>query len=89
MALSRLKNWITRTPVLGTVAARIRWAFHRSFPGSAAYWEKRYERGGTSGPGSCGRLAQFKAEVVNRFVAEHDVQSVVEFGCGDGGVVSF
>jgi len=88
MSLSRLKNWIVRTPVLGTVAAKIRWAFQRSFPGSTAYWEKRYQCGGTSGVGSCGRLAQFKAEVVNRFVAEHDVQSVVEFGCGDGGQLS-
>ncbi len=51
---------------------------------SAGYWEQRYARGGTSGAGSCGRLARFKAATVNAIVAEHDVGSVIEFGCGDG-----
>lgn len=54
------------------------------FSGSAAYWEDRYNRGGNSGSGSYGRLAEFKAEVLNRFVAGHAIQSVIEFGCGDG-----
>jgi SAM-dependent methyltransferase len=54
------------------------------FRGSASYWERRYRRGLTSGVGSQDRLAEFKAEVLNRFVAEHDVGSVIEFGCGDG-----
>jgi hypothetical protein len=48
------------------------------------YWEQRYDRGETSGCGSYGRLATFKAEVVNTFVAEKNIQSVIEFGCGDG-----
>ena len=56
----------------------------RHFPGSAAYWESRYAKGGSSGVGSYGRFAEFKAEVLNRFVATHSVQSVIEFGCGDG-----
>lgn len=51
---------------------------------SGDYWERRYRIGMTSGPGSAGRLAQFKAEVLNRFVQEHAVASVIEFGCGDG-----
>jgi hypothetical protein len=55
-----------------------------SFPGSAAYWEQRYLTGGHSGAGSYTRFAQFKAEVLNNFVAEHHIQSVIEFGCGDG-----
>lgn len=40
--------------------------------------------GGNSGAGSYGQLADFKAEVLNAFVAEQGVTSVVEFGCGDG-----
>ena len=40
--------------------------------------------GGTSGQGSYGRLAEFKAEIINHFVKEHGVKSVLEFGCGDG-----
>ena len=48
------------------------------------YWEHVYQRGGTSGPGSYGRLAEFKAEVLNSFVAREGVESVIELGCGDG-----
>jgi SAM-dependent methyltransferase len=56
---------------------------HR-FEGSQEYWEGRYRSGGTSGPGSYGDLATFKAEVLNAFVASEGIQSVIEFGCGDG-----
>lgn len=52
---------------------------------SQVYWELRYLLGGTSGPGSSGKYARFKASVLNRFVQEEDIQSVIEFGCGDGG----
>lgn len=55
-----------------------------SLPGSAAYWERRYAKGGNSGAGSRGEHAQFKAEVLNRFVASQGIDSVIEFGCGDG-----
>ncbi|WP_112133559.1 methyltransferase domain-containing protein [Glycomyces dulcitolivorans] len=54
------------------------------FPGSAAYWEQRYASGGNSGAGSRGVHAEFKAGVLNGIVAEHGVESVIEFGCGDG-----
>ena len=54
------------------------------FPGSAQYWEKRYTYGGSSGQGAYGRLAKFKAEILNNFVSELRVGSVIEFGCGDG-----
>ncbi len=53
-------------------------------PWSTAYWDSRYRHGGNSGSGSSGRLAQFKAETINRLVVEHGISSVVEFGCGDG-----
>jgi hypothetical protein len=51
---------------------------------SGDYWEKRYAKGGTSGAGSYGDLARYKAEVVNAFVEENNIQRVIEFGCGDG-----
>jgi SAM-dependent methyltransferase len=50
---------------------------------SRDYWEARYRLGGTSGKGSGGRLAQFKASVINRFIAENNIQSVIDLGCGD------
>lgn len=40
--------------------------------------------GGNSGVGSYGMFAEFKAGVINDFVSMNNIQSVVEFGCGDG-----
>jgi SAM-dependent methyltransferase len=54
------------------------------FHNSASYWETRYARGGTSGSGSYGRQAEYKAAYLNSFVKANEVQTVVEFGCGDG-----
>ena len=55
-----------------------------SWAGTATFWEKHYARGGTSGAGSYGHLATFKAGVLNRLVEEQGAESVIEFGCGDG-----
>lgn len=52
------------------------------------YWERRYAAGGTSGEGSYGRLADFKAKVINDFIVEKKILSVIEFGCGDGNQLS-
>jgi SAM-dependent methyltransferase len=87
----RLRSLVAATPVLGAAArslARIpvveglRRRF--GFQGSSSYWEERYRQGGTSGSGSFGRLAEFKAVTLNDFVEKMGVQSVIEFGCGDG-----
>src|SRR5262245_15626131 len=51
---------------------------------SADFWDRVYRSGGTSGTGSAGRLAEFKAEVVSRILEERQVGRVVELGCGDG-----
>ena len=48
------------------------------------YWEKRYSSGGNSGVGSYGKMALYKAKIINQFVKENSIQSVTEFGCGDG-----
>jgi len=54
------------------------------FPGSAVYWEKRYHSNGNSGVGSYGKSAEYKADFLNQFVKDNDIDSVIEFGCGDG-----
>ena len=51
---------------------------------SASYWDSRYVSGGTSGAGSYGHLAEFKANVLNTFVANRNIKLVIEFGFGDG-----
>lgn len=74
---------------MGPVARRLLAAFRRrSFPGSQEHWERRYVSGGTSGAGSYGKLAEFKAEVLNSFVQDFMIRSVIEFGCGDGNQLS-
>ncbi|HEX7235718.1 MAG TPA: methyltransferase domain-containing protein [Gammaproteobacteria bacterium] len=83
--MSGLKHAVRRIPVIGRAAAAAYvWIAERRFHGSAGYWEARYRSGGTSGSGSYGELARFKAEVLNGLVESNDVRSVIEFGCGDG-----
>ena len=53
------------------------------------YWNQRYSKGGNSGDGSYGVLAEFKAETINNFIEEHDINSVIEFGCGDGNQLKY
>lgn len=49
-----------------------------------SYWDNRYSNGGTSGAGSYGRLAKYKATYINDFVLKKGISKVIEFGCGDG-----
>ncbi len=53
------------------------------------YWEDRYSVGGTSGAGSYGILAEYKANVVNEYLEQWNINSVIEFGCGDGNQLKF
>jgi SAM-dependent methyltransferase len=82
-----MKDLIKRIPVLGPVARSVyrRWLNPpKPFHNSEDYWVTRYREGGNSGAGSYNRLAEFKAEVLNDFVASHSIRDVIEFGCGDG-----
>jgi len=56
---------------------------------SANYWENRYRSGGNSGAGSYGEMAEFKAKTVNGFVTKHEINSVIDFGCGDGNQLTY
>lgn len=76
---------------------KFRWIFNRYivrffgnnvFPGSKKYWETRYLDGGNSGCGSYGKLACFKAQVINEFINFYKIKSVIDFGCGDGNQIS-
>lgn len=53
----------------------------------AGYWDRRYREGRTSGAGSEGDEGAYKAAYLSDFIAEHDVTSVVDWGCGDGQVL--
>ena len=87
--MNDLKRLVSRIPIVGVVVRTMRTIYRKAkFPGSQVYWEQNYARGGTSGDGSYGQHAEFKAEVLNRFVRANDIQSVMEFGCGDGNQLS-
>lgn len=58
------------------------------FTNSEDYWKQRYEKGGNSGEGSYGPLAQYKAAFINGFCKDHGIRSAIELGCGDGNQVS-
>lgn len=78
-----LKQTIKRFPVLRSVAKYVVNRL-RPFHGSADYWEERYKAGGHSGAGSYHQLAEFKAQILNDFVKSNHINSVIEYGSGDG-----
>ncbi|WP_075995638.1 class I SAM-dependent methyltransferase [Salaquimonas pukyongi] len=86
--LAQIKKTTAALPLVGPI---LRWVHQKitgkkiiEFKSSDQYWEDRYRAGRTSGSGSYGRLAQFKADFLNDFVEKNDIKSIVEFGCGDG-----
>jgi len=86
---NKLKAIIKRIPLLNNTAKIVYITVIKfQFPGSKEYWERRYKSGGTSGEGSYGKLAEFKAEVINSFIKNNKINSVIEFGCGDGNQLS-
>jgi len=86
-----LKDLIKNTPVLGKLAVKIysRLKGVPYFSTSRKYWDDRYKSGGNSGAGSYNRFAEFKAEVINKFVKDNSVKSVIEYGCGDGNQLKY
>jgi SAM-dependent methyltransferase len=84
-----LKGIFKATLLIGPISAHIINMVRRyRFPGSQQYWEERYARGGHSGFGSYGEQAAFKSEIINSFVRLNKINSVIEFGCGDGNQLS-
>ena len=51
---------------------------------SKKYWNERYLRGGNSGAGSYNKLSQFKSDVINRFINTNKIESIIDYGVGDG-----
>jgi len=84
-----VKKWLNSVPFAATLVRHLYFGvLARGFDGSADYWDARYRKGRDSGSGSYGRLAEFKAEILNRFVRDNGIETVVEFGCGDGAQLS-
>ena len=82
--MAAIRSIVKRIPLVGPLAIRTRRAISKVTFRSSDYWERLYQHGGTSGPGSYGELAAFKADVMNEIVSQNGIQTVIEFGCGDG-----
>lgn len=82
-----MKKIIKKIPIIGRVAQRVyrKWINPpKPFSGSENYWIERYNSGGNSGDGSNRKLAEFKAEILNKFVLKENIKTIIEYGCGDG-----
>lgn len=61
----------------------------KTFFSSQKYWIHRYMNGENSGAGSYSRLAEFKAEIINKFVLDNHIKTIIEYGCGDGNQLKY
>ena len=87
MAMSIVKKTLESTPFVGKPLIDFIWSIKKKIKkvdSSGIYWDELYKAGGNSGEGSYSILAEFKAEIINMFVKEQNIKSVIEFGCGDG-----
>ena len=85
-----MKHLLKIIPFLKALVSRIkRKLFAKPFPGTEQYWIDRYASGGNSGKGSYDQLAEFKAQIINSFVKQKNIQTVIEFGCGDGNQLTY
>jgi protein O-GlcNAc transferase len=51
---------------------------------SSLYWEDRYKSGDNSGVGSYNKFAEHKGDIINSFIIENNVDTIIDLGCGDG-----
>ena len=82
-----MKDLINRIPIVRSLAKAVYFTLinpFKKFRGSDSYWKERYKAGGNSGPGSYNKLAVYKSDILNAFVHDQDIKTVIEFGCGDG-----
>lgn len=89
LATSSFRRFVGSVPALRNLAHFVGSFCSRVwFKSSREYWESRYRDHGTSGDGSVGRLAEFKAQIVNDCIQRYAIQTVLEYGCGDGDQLS-
>jgi SAM-dependent methyltransferase len=55
-----------------------------SYFDSNTYWNDRYVKGGNSGEGSYGPFAAFKGNILLQCIKDLSIQSIIDYGCGDG-----
>jgi hypothetical protein len=82
---AKIQHMLEKFPAITSLASlNYRKMFCNKFSGSEKYWIERYQKSGNSGAGSYGKDADFKAEILNTFVNKHSIETIIEYGCGDG-----
>ena len=86
-----MKNLIRKIDVLSPLLMFLKNKIflNKKFTNSRDYWIKRYEKGGNSGAGSYNNLAEFKSDIINKFVSKTNIETVIELGCGDGNQLEY
>ena len=86
--MERVKTIVGAMPLVGPLLRHLKSTIFpkrsAAFKTSGEYWEDLYASGGNSGPGSYNRSARYKAAVLNTFMKDHNLKTVLEWGCGDG-----
>lgn len=87
--MNNIKQFLKKIPSLYSFFKFFHKTIFRMTYNSSLYWDKRYSSGGNSGVGSYGDKAIMKADVVNRWITLEDVESICEWGFGDGNQLSY
>jgi SAM-dependent methyltransferase len=86
--LETLKTIVGALPLVGPQLRRLKSTIYPKLPvefkTSEQYWEDLYASGGNSGPGSYNRSARYKAAILNEFIKDQNLKTILEWGCGDG-----
>ncbi|GMI06423.1 hypothetical protein TrVE_jg8386 [Triparma verrucosa] len=64
------------------------WSCNPTIPSSSSHWENNYFHNGTSGEGSIGIEALWKASILDEWTSKMGVKSCTELGSGDGVTLS-
>lgn len=84
-----LKKFLRKIPFFNSFLKFFHKTIFRMTYNSSIYWNERYSIGGNSGAGSYGDKAIIKADVVNRWIGLEEVESICEWGFGDGNQLSY
>jgi len=79
----------TLLTLLNKIYFRIRYFLLKFNFSSQNYWELRYLTNGNSGTGSYNEFAEFKSDFINQIIQDYKIDSIIEFGCGDGNQLQF
>ena len=82
-----MRSVLKKIPGLAWLVKKIRRIKTEPFD-STRYWQQRYRKGGNSGGKQYTQTTEFKIDYLNKLVEDKGIETIIEFGCGDGDVLS-